>query len=280
MKRYIKIKNIKKEKDILKNINKRLFNNSTDYKHSNNNKSKYNNKLINNIHSKNYLLLFAILFFFNLKTTYEICPNNMIVSPFDNSTCEPKECPKEYPYLNKSNECVDNCDSIDFDNKECLIHYFPNFYNNIFLKTIILPDLKNEINNDISENSTKHENIFYTIETSENQKNLNYECEVKIKEEYNINKNESLIIKKKNTNENGIIIYEIYHPKINATLNLEICKKYKKEILIPLLYQMIFIIIFYCVVKNAQQNFLIHTINFYSKEHVNAHYMKRSIYQK
>ena len=76
MERYIKIKRTKKEN--LKNINKTLLNYYIYFNNLNADKSKYNNKLMNNNHSKILLLINIIFYFFkSVETKKYLCFKNM-----------------------------------------------------------------------------------------------------------------------------------------------------------------------------------------------------------
>ena len=184
---------------------------------------------------------------------YQLCPEETIKSPFDNSKCAPKNCPYDYPYLNNNNECVNNC-GID-----CLLHHY--------LDEIILNLATNLEDIIIKEKTTnlediiiKENNITYTITPVNNNKSnvhiieLNksnefYICEEKIKEKYNISKNESLLYLKLDVIKEGVasVEYEFYHPKTHEMLNSEVCSNnYRRNISIPVQLQ-----------DNLYQNFLL-----------------------
>ena len=109
----------------------------------------------------------------------------------------------------------------------------------------ILEDVLNEKKVDIFK---EDENIKYQITSSFNQKNKIYEnisiidlkqCEDKLKSEYNINPNVSLIIFKYDyTISNSLVPmigYEVFHPTTKEILDLSICKenKNKIELIVP-----------------------------------------------
>ena len=187
---------------------------------------------------------------------YKTCPNGTYSSLFNNYICI-EECPYDLPYLKDNNECVKNCNASELFNNKCrLINV------NIQLK---VEDKKDTIINNIKEQILhgeldnilssidkgediviSHNDTIYTLITTSNQRenknnsvssiNLG-ECERILKDYYNINNNESLIIFKIDKYEDGlsmpIIEYEVYEPRTKNKLNLSICRDVKINISLP-----------------------------------------------
>ena len=108
----------------------------------------------------------------------------------------------------------------------------------------LLEDLLNGNKNDIYK---EDEDVKYQITTSDNQKNNKYgnistidlkQCEDKLKCEYNISQNYSLLIFKYDYYIKEIyppiIGYEVYHPITKEILDLNYCKMNKIDIIIPI----------------------------------------------
>ena len=106
--------------------------------------------------------------------------------------------------------------------------------------------LKNA-NGDINDCIIRENDILYQITSSENQKNIEYnnissilfeDCEDILKDKYNINKNQSLIIFKidyyKNNSLIPIVDYELFHPINNSKLDLKYCEDELITINIPI----------------------------------------------
>ena len=106
---------------------------------------------------------------------------------------------------------------------------------------IIKENLNDLISQIIKEKDDKYiisNKTLYQITTSENQNNNVYtnissinlgDCEDILKEEYKINKNDTLIILKIDYNKEGLLIpiigYEVYHPYYKYKLNLSYCNE-------------------------------------------------------
>ena len=165
-------------------------------------------------------------------------------------------CSDKRPFINlKSGLCSKECSVADFFNEKCKIK---NEESQI-AKDILIKNIENEIMdgsiNDLLLNAIIEEkedliietnNTLYQITSSYNQNNKIYsnissvnlgKCEEILKKEYNINDNETLIILKVETYQEGILFpiiqYEIFHPITKAKLNLDYCNNTKITILIP-----------------------------------------------
>ena len=176
---------------------------------------------------------------------------------------EDKVCTKEYPYKNNDNTCVEKCTINDLVERNCILNYTLIINENT---TIIdkeqdkLNNVKEELinNNFNTSNIDQGEDVIIkneetgvtiSITSSENQKNsrdknvtsINLgECEDKLKEKYQIPKDEALYILKIDIEQKGFelpkIEYEVYYPLNNSNLvklDLEVCKDTKIEIIYP-----------------------------------------------
>ena len=196
------------------------------------------------------------------------CNNYYYINKITNElSCLPnKTCPYSYrmQIFNKK-ECVNNCNISSIYKYEynniCYDEY--NYItNNIYLYIIHnisqFENLKEYLSSIYNKNNLfyfndtefKLENILITLSTTENQKtNINKnktsiylgECENKLKDIYNISKNNSLFILKFDIFEKGMKIpkieYEVYYPLNNSILiklNLSFCKNMKIDISIPI----------------------------------------------
>ena len=156
-------------------------------------------------------------------------------------------CSEKSPYLiSKTNECSNNCTTIDWINRYCITGYSDENIkeNNIMniISAITNHSIESLLNNILKENGEEviiNENgIIYQITTSGYQNNEEYttnistiklgNCENNLKKHYKINKNESLLIFKVDAFYEGllspIVIYEIYHPTTKERLDLNYCK--------------------------------------------------------
>ena len=174
---------------------------------------------------------------------YLNCPLGTSPSFYNEYLCE-ENCPKNMKYkLVENNECIDYSPSFYFFNEKCKVIPNNNNINDIIkmtsqikneLKTGLMNELLNNINDDLI---VENNNIVYQLTSSYNQKNKEYknissidllECENILKEQYKINKNESLIIFKidyfiEDLNI-PIIKFEIFNPKNKEQLDLNYCK--------------------------------------------------------
>ena len=172
--------------------------------------------------------------------------------------CKPI-CIEEYPFeITYLQKCVEKCDIQGIVNESCILNYKENENINIFdlLLEVIEDDFisidfnSTEIKNGFDKNIKFHQ-LKVTLTTSLNQKNNENnnnettvdlkECELKLKEIYNISYNETLFMKKIEIFEEGMMIpkieFEVYY-KLNKTnlikLNLSYCANDKIYISIPL----------------------------------------------
>ena len=165
-------------------------------------------------------------------------------------------CTDKRPFINlETGLCSTECSAVDFFNQVCKIK---NEESQV-AKDILIKNIENEImdgsiddlllNTIIEEKEDliiESNNILYQITSSYNQNNKVYnnissldlgECENILKEKYKINDNETLIILKVETYQEGILFpiiqYEIFHPVTKEKLNLDYCNNTKITILIP-----------------------------------------------
>ena len=174
---------------------------------------------------------------------YKSCPENTIISPNELYLCI--ETPPEWLFLK---ECIANylfkkvcdiCNNTNLDADKVLLKIEEEFKNggmDSLIKKITEGEKKDF--------SIELDNLIYTITTPENQKNQKNknvstidmeECINKLKENYNISENETLLILKIDFYEKGILIpiieYKVYFK--NETLDLNYCKDIKIKIDIP-----------------------------------------------
>ena len=177
--------------------------------------------------------------------------------------CDNLSCPKEFPYKNSKNVCVEKCTISELQKGKCILNYTNIFNEN---KTII--DLEQEKLDNIKEQltggyfntsnidkgedvviSNEEVGITITISSSDNQKmyrnkniiSINFgKCEDNLKGKYNIPKLASLYILKIDVAQKGMdlpkIEYEVYYPLNNSNLiklDLDVCKDTKIEFLYP-----------------------------------------------
>ena len=160
-----------------------------------------------------------------------------------------KECPDNYYFINKmTNLCIKDCSPVDFFNNICGIRNNNNNGKDILIKNIsnelvngLLDSLTTNLDNNFLENKyfyIKENDISFQIIISNNQTNSHKynnistlilgECENILKEIYNIDKNQTLIIFKvdyyKEDSFIPIIGYEIFHPINYTKLDLTYCK--------------------------------------------------------
>ena len=130
--------------------------------------------------------------------------------------------------------------------------YFYKIYTNNLINDIkngkfdSIPLNKNDTNK-VNDYIIKEKDITYQLTTSENQKNdlndnlstiiIEEECENLLKERYNLNENDSLLIFKYEYFVKGLKIpfigYDIYHPYTKEILNLEYCDNTSINLNIP-----------------------------------------------
>ena len=183
---------------------------------------------------------------------YETCPNETYVS--ENGKICLIKCPVNLPFkINE--ECFSSCSARNFYNGTCTINN-----QNIKAKEYIVNSTINEIKNgsmnsllmkvlnedkkDLIINNNGLE-IFQISSTNnqinnlnDNKTNINIgECENILKNIYNINKNDTLIIFKMDYFLEDFLIpiteYEIFHPQTYEKLELKYCKDSLIEVYIP-----------------------------------------------
>jgi len=184
-------------------------------------------------------------------TCYISCPEGTKISKNNNHLCL-LECPENKPYENQNNECIEECNAIDFFNGICKINNNnPKIIDNM-TRTIkqqlnqTLDELANNTNNEQTDLLIKERDTIYHITTTNNQKNNEYEdvsvinlgeCENILKTKYHIDPSESLIIFKIDYFVPGLSIpvigYEVYHPDTKAKLELDECKDALIDLDIP-----------------------------------------------
>ena len=197
------------------------------------------------------------------KKCYNKCPEDISEeSKGNNYYCNIK-CTKEFPYeLIETQTCVQNCSISQINNKICKINYISeNKTDKNTAQEKMVNDIKEEITNgidtstidkgedivieakDVTITITKNSNQKNEINTKSNKTSIDLgDCEVKLKERYNIPKNESLYILKMDVKQEGYNIpkiqYEVYYPLKNDSklylLNLSVCKDININIYLPM----------------------------------------------
>ena len=186
------------------------------------------------------------------KICLEKCPSSTKIF-IDENKCLEKCEQMQFEYYNK---CYKDCNLVD-DGQKINCEFFTKFapnssfsYHDELIKTL-QKSLKNGLNTRNIDNGEDYitivGNTLYTITTTKNQKNqknnsvttidLN-ECEEKLKQEYNISKNDSLYILKIDFLAEYVLKleYEVYYnfSYNNLTkLNLNFCQGIKVDISIP-----------------------------------------------
>ena len=187
-------------------------------------------------------------FYENKIKCYKSCPVGTHLLYYINFLCI-RDCPENFPF-EKDDECIDSCSAYEFFNKLCRISNHV-----IQAKQIITNTITNEITNNILNNlliSMENSDIIindqseiYQLTNSFNQNNNNYndiainlgECENILKEKYNIDNSQNLIIFKMEYKiedfQIPIIEYQVFHTITKELLNLTYCKNTKININIP-----------------------------------------------
>ena len=209
-----------------------------------------------------------------------LCTNDKGLIDIINSTeCAKVDCSNNWSYnqkkiIKENDTCIDNCFLSEYKYEyetycyeQCPNRTIPN-KNNICYELKLSDEIqdkqelvdnikefiKSGINLDDLENGSdidiKEEGLTISITTTKNQKNNEInknktvidlkECEDKLKEEYNITKNNSLCILKLDVEQKGMKIpkieYEVYYPLYGdkfIQLNLSYCKDINIDLLIP-----------------------------------------------
>ena len=197
------------------------------------------------------------------KNCYNSCPINTSEITIENEYYNETKCPNYLPYeIIKDHICVKYCNILQISSNECKLNIESNNENDSFeAQEKMVENIREEITNslDISvigggkDILIQEKDITVTITNSDNQKNqLNTktnstsidlgECETKLKEYYNISKNESLYILKMDVKQEGYKIpkiqYEVYYPLNQysklSLLNLSICESTNINIYLPI----------------------------------------------
>ena len=179
--------------------------------------------------------------------------NNLITIPQTEENTINYETCKYY----KNNECVNNCSASEIFVNICGISDNDNteFEDEIIYKikselingqlNFLLTSVIFEKNDDLIINN---QGKIYQITTSDNQNKNDYDnistikfddCEKKLKKQYNIPKNESLLILKMDKYNEGslipIIEYEVYNPSTKQQLDLDACENIQISIYLPVI---------------------------------------------
>ena len=190
---------------------------------------------------------------------YQECPLNISEPPYKNDFFCKVKCPMEFPFEIISKQiCVNNCTNIERRDGLCIIN-FESEENEIEkeVEEKAVENIREQISSNfyklgIQEGKKFAMNYKYStiiLNSFENEKNNNFsnatkidfgECEYKIKDEYNISRNNSLYIFKIEVKQKNIQIpvieYEVYYPLFNDSLiqlNLTVCEDSNIVISIP-----------------------------------------------
>ena len=179
---------------------------------------------------------------------YENCPSSTKIT--NNNTCEEILCSNEFPYIIiETGECSKNCSAVNFFNHICKINSDDQKIKDEIINTIRVDLLKGDINNllipkvlELNEDLiVRDNNMIYQLTSSFIQNNTNEkinmtiiklgECEDLLRNKYNLNKDDVLIIFKLEIYNIYFLIpiieYEIYSLKIKEQLDLSICNNTK-----------------------------------------------------
>ena len=189
-----------------------------------------------------------------ITTTIPTIILTILINYFIQKGLNETKCPKKYPYYNIiNNNCIIYCDIYNYLNKTCKTDHINNINkeNNINnIKNSILSHLIDPILDNIIKLGEyiiiEEEGIKYHLTSTSNQNEIIYknisniylgQCENKLKEKYNINLNQSLLIFKVDIDIEGypapIVEYEIYHPITKEKLDLSCCNEEQIKISIP-----------------------------------------------
>ena len=191
---------------------------------------------------------------------YRECPEGTKISDENNYLCK-LQCPGELPYENiLTNECVESCSSKDLIDNNCIKNNLTalainskasqdsavsNLQNDI-VNGNMNDTLKSLVSGDKKDVIIEQEGTSIQLTTTENQnsgENKNRstiklgDCEDKLKKNYGIDKDKSLIMLKIDVFEEGLLIpkieYEVYNPITFQKLNLSVCADSKVDLAIP-----------------------------------------------
>ena len=179
--------------------------------------------------------------------------NNYDTNNYDYNPINILNCPKERPFrINTTNECLENCEIVEFQNQLCKLEY----YDNETIKSVLIKIQEELANGNINtakiiagQNFMIKFNEQQYIITSSQYQNINEndtslinlgECEDKLKQHYGIPLNDSLIIlvisiyqEKFKIPLVDYIVYYIFNYTNLTQLDLNFCKGTKIEISFP-----------------------------------------------
>ena len=183
-------------------------------------------------------------YYFALNKNEHVCTPKLLNNSFP-------LCSREKPFLNyELLECVYFCTIRERQNKICITNYISNNKKDYYyIYDLIINQTRNELANNFNESlingiPIKERELEIILTKTDNQGNattLNLTlCEERLRDSYNITKNESLYLLRINTEQDGIknpsYNYELYFPINNNNniekLNLSICKDIKIDIII------------------------------------------------
>ena len=211
---------------------------------------------VNNIDNDDYL--FKIFSSKGEELSHNICTENNIainiIDYYTRKSLNETKCPKEYPYYNTLNDkCIKYCDIDAYLNKTCITDFIntANKEKNInyikdSIKSYLITHMLDNITNLGEDIIIEEKGIKYHLTSSLNQNTKIYQnissiylgnCENKLKEKYNINQNQSLLIYKVDIDIEGyfapIVEYEVYHPITKQKLDLSCCNEDQIKISTP-----------------------------------------------
>ena len=200
------------------------------------------------------------------KICYEKCPfPNSTLSNITKCFCE-AVCSKEFPYkLIKTQECLKNCEFNDLMNNLCIFQYFSNDTKketkeeeieekNKLIESVESSLTSGKINTSKLESGQQEKisngNMAITITTTQNEKEIKKdndtkvdlgECEITLRNYYNISKDKILYMQKIEVIQEGLKIPKVeinIYTKLNDSsllkLNLSLCQNDKMEITLPI----------------------------------------------
>ena len=191
------------------------------------------------------------------KKCYEKCPEGTKISKKIEFLCEVK-CTKELPFeLISTQECIQNCSLYDKFQGLCKLNYMDNIEQMKFqdnqlnnIRDIITKEFNISNIDNGNDFSFKENDILYSFTTTNNQNNegkinntvINLgDCELKLKNKYNIPEEKSLYILKIEISIAGMKIpkfeYEVYYPLYDSNLvqlDLSVCSDIKIDVSYPM----------------------------------------------
>ena len=205
---------------------------------------KNQNRCIEDCKSDNLYLYF----YEHNNTCHETCPKGTI--PLQNYTCIDLLIPD---FDMETNESIENCSASNLFKNRCFTNNTDkNIKQNIYFKIVgeitsnKLNELLDEVLNNAEDFLIDENNIKYQITSTKNQNDKEYNnistiffhnCEKTLKQYYNINENDSLIILKIDIYKEGLIspfvIYDLFHPITKEKLNLIYCQNEKIMVTLP-----------------------------------------------